>query len=116
MGQLNINGALSTCPDPASYILDGFAETGAFCNGAPVIQGKESGTLTWPAMSHAAFIELWAQWNTNKGNHVSGKIPEIAAGSLGTYDSVTAYFHEPTGEVRNGLWHNVRMPVSKVTR
>ena len=116
MGQLDINGTLSTCPDPAAYALDGFEEVGAFCNGAPIIQGKESGVLMWPAMTHAAFIELWAQWNTNKGSHVSGKIPEIAAGAIGTYDSVTAYFHEPKGEVRNKLWRNVRMQVSKVTR
>lgn len=116
MAQFDLNGTFTTTPDPAAYMMEGFAEVGAFCNGAPIIQGKESGTLTWAALTHAEFIQLHARWNTNKGSHVAGKIPEIAAGSLGTYDSITAYFHEPIGEVRNGLWHNVRMPVSKVTR
>lgn len=116
MGQFDLNGTFTSTPDPASYLLEGFGEVGTFVTGAPITQGKESGVLSWPAMTHAAFIELWAAWNTNKGSAVSGKLPQIAAGVIGTYDAVTAYFHEPKGEARNGLWNNVRMQVSKVTR
>ena len=116
MGQFSLNGTLSTCPDPAAYELEGTGEVGADVSGAPFLQGRESGTLVWDALTHAEFIELYAAWNTNKGSKVAGAIPQISTGSLGTYDSVTCYFHEPTARVSGKLWQNVRLRVTDVTR
>ena len=116
MGQLDINGTFTTTPDPFAFEHDGFEEIGNYVDGAPLLQGKENGTLVWNVLSHAEFIQLYARWATNKGTAVSGKIPQVATGTLGTYDSITAFFHEPTARVEGKLWRNVRMRVTYITR
>lgn len=94
--------------DPTIYQPDGFAERDTYTDGAPLIQGFESGTLIWSSMSQSNYAALYSAWNANKGNLVSGVIPPTT-GSLGSYRSVSAYFHEPVGEARGARRFNVRM-------
>jgi hypothetical protein len=107
-----INGSGLT--DPTSYQPDGTAERDTYTDGAPLLQGMESGTLVWAAMSQSNFASLWSAWSTNKGNLVSGAIPPTT-GSLSSYRSVTAYFHEPRGEARGGVRFNVTMRVTFIS-
>jgi hypothetical protein len=97
--------------DPTAYIPDGIAERDTFTDGAPLLQGYESGTLIWSTMTQSDYADLYTAWNSNKGNLVSGVIPPNT-GSLSSYRTISAYFHEPTGEARGGLRFNVRMRVS----
>lgn len=116
MGQFSLNGVFTTTPDPQAFEHDGFEEIGTYVDGAPLLQGKENGTLVWGALTHAEFIQLYARWNTNKGTAVAGAIPQVAAGVLATYDAITAFFHEPQARVEGKLWKNVRMRVTYITR
>ena len=117
MGQFQISSTFSNCPDPSAWVPDGIAERGNYTDGAPLLQGLESGTLVWNALTQTEYGELHTRWNTNKGVLTAGKIPEESGSALGTYDTVTtAYWHEPLGEVRGSLRHNVRMRVSFITR
>ncbi len=116
MGQFSINGTFTYLPDPSSYAPDQIVEVGSFTDGAPILQGKESGTLTWDILTPTQYKELYDAWNTNKGNLVSGTLPERSATSLATYDSVTAYYHEPVGRASVANWHNVTMAVTYVSR
>jgi hypothetical protein len=108
-----ING--NSIQDPTSWQSDGIAERDTFTDGAPLLQGKESGTLTWSAMSESDYADLYSGWNSNKGSLVSGSIPTESGSDLSSYRNVTAYFHQPTGEARGGLRFNVRMKVSFIT-
>lgn len=105
----------SSIADPTSWQSDGIAERDTFTDGAPLLQGLESGTLVWAAMSQSNYADLYSAWNSNKGNLVSGTIPTESGSSLSSYRNVTAYFHQPTGEARGGLRHNVRMRVSFIS-
>lgn len=117
MGQFSINGTFTYLPDPSGWLPEGIAERDTFTDGAPLLQGLESGVLVWNALTQQQYGELHTRWNTNKGALTAGKIPEESGSALGTYDTVTtAYWHEPTGEARGGLRVNVRMRVTFITR
>jgi len=117
MGQFNLNGAFTYCPDPSAWDPGGLAEVGTFTTGAPILQGLESGTLTWANLTQQEYGELHTRWNTNKGNAVAGKLPEESGASLTTYDTITtAYWHEPHGEVSGKIRRNVTMRVTSITR
>lgn len=117
MGQFDLNGTFTYLPDPSAWISDGLAEVGTFTTGAPILQGLESGTLTWANLTQQEYGELHTQWNTNSGTAVSGKLPEESGSGLATYDTITtAYFHEPHGEVRGKIRRNVTMLVTSITR
>ena len=117
MGQFNLNGTFTYCPDPSAWISDGLAEVGTFTTGAPILQGLEFGTLTWANLTQQEYGELHAQWNTNKGSAVAGKLPVESGAALGTYETVdSAYWHEPHGEVRGKIRRNVTMLVTSIAR
>lgn len=107
-----ING--NSIADPTSWIPEGIAQRDTFTDGAPLLQGLESGIAVWAAMSQSDYADLYGAWNSNKGNLVSGVIPPNT-GSLSSYRNVTAYFHEPTGEAAGGLRRNVRMRISFIS-
>ena len=98
--------------DPTHWEPHGIAEVGTFANGAPCQQGYESGTAVWAAMTQSAYATLYTQWNSNKGVLTAGKIPPNT-GALGTYRSISAFFHEPRGTGKAGeMRTNVRMLVT----
>lgn len=117
MGQFDINSGISDCPDPTGWIPEGLAEVATYTDGAPLLQGLERGTLVWNCLTYAQWYDLWDAYRDNHDSLVSGTLPEENGSGLGTYDTVTtAYWHEPQGEARGGLWFNVRMYVSHITR
>ncbi|RLC82305.1 MAG: hypothetical protein DRJ03_19265 [Chloroflexi bacterium] len=117
MGEFSLNGTFTYLPDPSGWVSDGLAEVGTFTNGAPILQGLESGTLTWAALTQQEYGELHTRWDANKGNAVAGKLPEESGSSLATYDTVaSAYWHEPRGRAHGKIRHNVTMRVTSITR
>jgi hypothetical protein len=117
MGQFSLNGTFTYLPDPSGWMPEGIAEQGTYTDGAPILQGKESGTLIWNVLTQQQYGELHTRWSSNKGVLTAGTLPEESGSSLSTYDTVTtAYWHEPLGEARGGLRHNVRMRVTFITR
>lgn len=117
MGQFSLNGTFTYLPDPSGWQPEGIAERDTYTDGAPLLQGLESGIVIWNCLSQQEYGELHTRWNSNKGTLVAGKLPEESGSALGTYDTITtAYWHEPLGEARGGLRFNVRMRVTFVTR
>jgi hypothetical protein len=117
VGQFNINGTFSNLPDPSGWTPEGIAERDSFVDGAPLLQGLESGVVSWNAITQTEYGELHTRWNANKGVLTSGKLPEESGSALGTYDTVaSAYWHEPLGEARGGLRMGVRMRITFITR
>ena len=115
-GNFSLNGTFTYLPDPSRWPPGVLAEVGTFTTGAPILQGLEEMTLTWNGLTQQEFGELLARWNTNKGNLVSGAIPNTDDGSI-TWDSITGYFHQPDGElIPGGVWQNVTMRVTSITR
>ena len=117
MGQFSLNGTFTYLPDPSAWSPEGLAEVGAFTTGAAILQGLESGTVTWANLTQQEYGELHTRWNTNKGNAVAGKLPVESGAALGTYETVdSAYWHEPLGEVRGKIRRNVTMLVTSIAR
>ena len=114
MGSFSLNGTFTYLPDPSAW--EGITnEVGIATGGAPVLQGYEEMTLTWFALSQQQYGELKAKWAANRGSLVSGALPDTDDSSI-TWDTVTAYFHEPSGQLSHLAWRNVTMRVSRITR
>lgn len=112
MTQLSIGGNLGI-PDPTGWLPEGISKVGTYTDGAPLIQGLERGTLVWDALSFSDFTTLYFAAGASK----AGTLPEESGSSLGTYDTVTsAYWNNPTGELRGGMYRNVRLYVTHIVR
>ena len=114
MADFSLSGTFTYLPDPSAW-ESSFNEVGTLVSGAPLIQGYEAVTLTWSALTQQQYGELYARWNANKGDLVSGTLPDMDASSF-SWQSVTAYFHEPSGQLRARVWENVQMRVTHITR
>lgn len=99
--------------EPSGYIPDAADMVGQFCDGQPVLQGLEQGTIVWDAMTLASWIDLWDRWNTNKNTSGTFIIPGRTSGqSWTTWRSVTAYvMGEPEMEYRERNCYRVTMRI-----
>ena len=99
--------------DPDGYAKTEAVPIGRFSNGLPVIQGRESGTLTWTVMSLADYHDLYDRWNSNKTTRGSFVLPP--AYHWTSWRTVVAYCDPPMCEYRGNQVHNVTITIHQRT-
>ena len=99
-------------PEPARWIPEPPPVVGRLTTGQPVNQGLEAGTVMWPVMTYAQFIDLWDKWNAGKSTSGTFTLPPRTSGQTWTsWRSVTAYAEEPKYEVEGHLYKNITMRI-----
>jgi hypothetical protein len=103
--------ALSTCPDPTTWMPVPRPSVAYMANAKPVAQGYEQGDLTWSAITPADYADLWGRWNTNKDSSGSFDIPNRAGTTPQSFRTVTAYAEDPRGQWGANIRSNVTMHI-----
>jgi len=99
-------------PEPSRYVPENPPVVGRICNGKPVAQGREAGTITWTVMTMAQFIDLWDKWDTNQDSSGTFTLPGRTSGNTwASWRSVTAYAEEPKYEVEGPLYYRISMRI-----
>lgn len=99
-------------PDPDSYTPEPEPLAGLMERGAPIVQGREAGTLRWAVLNINDFGDLWGKWNTSKA--ITGVFvipPRTSGGSWTVWRSVTAYAEEPQCTYRGNNVADVTMRI-----
>ena len=106
-------GSTIDAPDPDSYtkMEADPGPVGRFSNGQPVIQGRESGVVTWNVMSLSDYHDLYDVWDTDKDNYGDFVVPPHSGDDWDTWRTVSAYCEPPTCEYRGNQVHNVRLVI-----